>query len=107
MLVAITKENFDTVVLKANKGVVVDVYAHWCAPCQYMMPTVEEVAAEKENNYVFAKLNVDEAREIAMQYGVTSIPTFLFFKNGTLQGRETGILDKEEFIEKIETYLGQ
>lgn len=105
MLSHITKENFETLVLKAQKPVIIDVYAHWCGPCQYMTPVFEEIAQENESKYIFVKLNVDESREIAMQFGVTSIPTFLFFKNGVLKGKETGVLEKEEFLEKIESYL--
>ncbi|MGB8468469.1 MAG: thioredoxin [Candidatus Babeliales bacterium] len=102
----ITKDNFQTEVLNATKPVVVDVFAPWCGPCQHMMPTFEEVAQETSDKYILVKLNVDESRELAMQFGVTSIPTLLFFNKGTLQGRHTGYMEKEEILEKIESIFG-
>lgn len=105
MPITITKENFENEVSKSSKGVIVDVYASWCGPCQQMMPIFEELEKEHGTKYKFTKLNVDESRELAMQFGVSSIPTFLFFKNGTLLGKETGYIDKEDLLLKIQDLL--
>lgn len=106
MAVAITADNFSTVVLNASKPVVIDVYASWCPPCQQMAPIFEELEKEHSGKYAFAKLNVDEAREISIQLEVSSVPTFVFFKNGQKQGAVTGSMSKEALQEKIVEMLG-
>ena len=105
MITSITPKNFEKEVKEETKPVVLDVYASWCGPCQQMMPLVEELAQELSSKYKFAKLNVDEARDISIQYGVISVPTFLFLKNGQVKGKETGYMSKETLQEKIESYL--
>src|SRR5437870_3150367 len=102
MITSITPENFEKEIKQETKPVVLDVYASWCGPCQQMMPIVEELSQELSGSYKFAKLNVDEARDISIQYGVISVPTFLFLKNGQVKGKETGYMSKETLQEKIE-----
>ena len=106
MIIPITNENFHEVVEKSSKPVVIDVFASWCGPCQMVAPVFDEVSNELAAHYVFANLNVDEARDISIKFGVTSVPTFLFIKNGAVVGRETGYMAKERLKEKISTYLG-
>ncbi len=106
MSVAITQENFEKEINQSELPVVLDVYATWCGPCQQMTPIVEELEKELGSKYKFAKLNVDEAREISIQYGVSSVPTFVFIKNGEVKGKETGYMSKEVLKEKIEATLG-
>lgn len=106
MAVIITKENYKQEIEQASQPVVIDVFATWCGPCQQMLPIFQELEAEHGNKFKFAKLNVDEAREIAIQFGVTSIPTFIFLKGGVMQGKETGYMHKEDLLEKIELLLG-
>ena len=104
MAIAITPENHEAEVKKSNKPVVLDIYAPWCGPCQQMNPTMEELEKELGDKYKFAKLNVDEAREVSIkEYGVTSVPTFVFIKDGVVKGKETGYMTKEALLEKITT----
>lgn len=106
MPIPLTKENYEQEVVKSSLPIVLDVYATWCGPCLQMMPIVEELAKEHGTTYKFLKLNVDESRELAIQYGVTSIPTFVFIKNGTVLGKETGYMSKEDLLGKITELLG-
>lgn len=106
MPITITKDNFEKEVKEAQKPVIIDVYASWCGPCQQMMPIFEELDKEHGDKYKFVKLNVDESRDLAVQYGVTSIPTFVFIKNGQVVGKETGYIAKEDLLEKIKELLG-
>jgi thioredoxin len=105
-MITVTKDNFKSEVLESSKPVVIDVYAPWCGPCSYMEPIFEELSQEQGHIYTFVKLNVDEARDLAIQFKVTSIPTFLFFEKGVLKGKEMGALEKEELLQKIVSYLG-
>ena len=106
MAVAITASNLDKEIKKSDKPVIVDVYATWCGPCQQMTPIFDDLEKELGSKYKFAKLNVDEAREVSIDYGVTSVPTFLFIKGGEVKGKETGYMSKEALEEKIKEYLG-
>lgn len=105
MPISITQENVHEI-KQSSKPVVLDVYAEWCGPCQQMEPIFEEIAKELGQQFMFAKLNVDDARELSIEFGVTSVPTFIFMRNGQVVAKETGYMDKEDLIEKIMTYLG-
>lgn len=101
MIISITRHNFKQEIEEASKPVVIDVYATWCGPCQHMAPFFEELAQQYASSYIFAKLNVDEAREIAIEYNVSSVPTFLFLKNGQLIDSIIGYMPKDDLENKI------
>lgn len=106
MPIIVTATNHENDVKKSSKPVVLDVYATWCGPCQQMDPILQELELEFSSQYVFAKLNVDEARDIAIkEYAVTSVPTFIFLKDGVIKGKETGYMSKDAFSEKIKEYF--
>jgi len=95
------KDNFKQEVESFAGLVLIDFFALWCGPCQIMSPIVEEIIKEnKDKNVKIGKLNIDENQEIATQYDVMSIPTFLVFKNGKVVDKKIGYGDKEE-IEKL------
>ncbi|HVX01179.1 MAG TPA: thioredoxin [Candidatus Babeliaceae bacterium] len=106
MVTLLTKENFKEIVEQSDKPVVLDIFATWCGPCQYMKPIFHQVAQELGDRYIFAELNVDESRDLAVQFSVTSVPTFLFIKQSKVEGRETGYMGKDDLKAKIQEYLG-
>jgi thioredoxin 1 len=106
MILTITKENVKHEVQESKKPVVIDVFATWCGPCQLMKPLFEQLAQELGDSYVFGELNVDESRELAISYGVTSVPTFVFIKNNQVAGKATGYMSKDELQTKITQILG-
>ena len=81
---------------------VVDFWATWCGPCRILSPTVDEIAAELEGKVTVAKCNVDDCEEIAAEYGIRSIPTLLFFKNGEVVERTVGAVPRQEIVDIIE-----
>ena len=99
--IVITKENFDSEVLKAEGTVLVDFWATWCGPCRMLSPIVDEVASERPDVKV-GKINVDEQPELAQQFGIMSIPTLLVFKHGEKVQESVGLIPKE----KVEALLG-
>ncbi len=101
----LTQTNFSNEVLKSTEPVLVDFYAPWCGPCKMIAPLVEEVAKEYAGKIKVVKVNVDEAGDLAGQYGVMSIPTLIFFKGGQEQERLTGLQSKKELVEKLHVLL--
>ena len=101
MEVNLNKSNFENEVLKDEKIVLVDFWATWCGPCQMIAPVIKEIA-EQNNKIKVGKVNVDEEQELAIQYGVMSIPTLIFFKNGNPIKEVVGFLSKSELNEIIE-----
>ena len=100
MITNITKDNFENEVLKADKPVLVDFWAAWCGPCKMISPAVEEVAEDHPEIKV-CKLNIDDEPQLAMQYGVMSIPTLMVFKNGEVAQTAIGLRPKNEIEELL------
>lgn len=107
MPVSITSHNYKQEIQESKKPVILDIYATWCGPCQHVLPIFEELERELGEQYVFAKLNVDEARDIALEYQVSSVPTFVFIKNNQVVGKLLGYQSKEDLTEKIEEYFSE
>ncbi len=94
--VKVDKNNFQSEVLQSNEPVVVDFWAEWCGPCKMIAPALEEIATEMQGKVKIAKLNIDENQELAVQFGVRSIPTLLMFKNGELAANMVGAVPKSK-----------
>jgi len=94
-------DNFETEVLKSDKPVIVDFWATWCMPCKMLAPTVEEIANEYKGKYKIAKLNIDDAMDVATNLSVMNIPTLIFFTRGQEVGRMVGAASKRDILKKI------
>ncbi len=104
-LVHLTEENFNEEVIKSELPVLIDFWAEWCGPCKRVAPVVEEIAKEYSGKIKVAKLDVDEAPNVAGKYGIMSIPTLIIFKNGKAIEQVVGYLNKSELKTKIEENL--
>lgn len=98
----VTSENFEKEVLKSEIPVLVDFWASWCMPCKMMTPVVEEIEKEMQNTVKVCKINIDEQADLAIQYGVMSIPTFLVFKEGKVTNKTVGVQEKQELIKILQ-----
>ena len=104
--IELTNTNFDEVIVNSDIPVIVDFWAPWCGPCRMIAPIIEELAEEyKEKGVAVGKVNTDEAPEIAGQFGIRSIPTVIFFKNGEAVDAMIGAAPKQMYIEKINALL--
>ena len=97
----VTSENYESEVLKSEKTVLIDFYADWCGPCKMMSPVIDEIAEEMKETVKVGKINVDENQDLAMEYGVMSIPTIVILKNGEVQKTFVGVTDKEEIKQAL------
>ena len=93
----ITKANFEQEVLKSDRPVLLDFWASWCGPCRMVAPTLDEIAAERQDIKV-GKINVDEERNLSLSYGIEAIPTVIVIKNGEVTNKAVGFRSKEDLL---------
>jgi len=101
----VSDAGFEGDVLKSETPVLVDFWAPWCGPCRSVAPLVDDLANQYQGKLKVAKINVDESSQVAMKYQVTSIPTFILFKNGNVADRVLGALPRSEFVKFIDRNL--
>jgi thioredoxin 1 len=105
-IVNLTSDTFDETVSGATGPVIVDFWAEWCGPCKMIAPILEEIAAEQAGKVTVAKLNVDDAPDLARRFEVMSIPTLLVFSDGELRKRLIGAKGKGQLLEELNEFLG-
>jgi thioredoxin 1 len=105
MAVILTDANFDEIVLKADKPVVVDFWAEWCGPCRVIGPLVNEIAEDYKEKIIVGKLDVDANPAVSSKYGIRNIPTILFFKSGQVADKQVGAVPKGSLVKKVEALL--
>jgi thioredoxin 1 len=105
MALEITDANFEELVLKSDKPVLVDFWAEWCGPCRMVGPVVEELSKDYEGKAIVGKVNVDNNSGISAKYGIRNIPTILFFKNGEVVEKHVGVAAKNILADKLNTHM--
>ncbi|HJP37522.1 MAG: thioredoxin [Gammaproteobacteria bacterium] len=101
----ITSENFESKVLKSQELILIDFWAEWCGPCKTLAPILDQIADEYKGRVQIAKLDVEKSQDIAMQFGVRSIPTLILFKGGVVEAQHVGMLSKEQLTKLLDEKL--
>ena len=101
----VNEENFDSVVMKSDKPVLVDFWAEWCGPCKMLTPTIEALAEEYKDTSSIVKINVDDSPAIATKYGIRSIPSILLFKSGDVVEQRVGAVSKDELASMLDKII--
>ncbi len=104
-MIQLSDSNFESEVINSQKPILVDFWAEWCGPCKMITPELEKLAAEKNEELKIGKLNVDDNRDTAMKYSISSIPTLLLFKNGEIVKKLIGVMSKDKIITEISSFL--
>jgi len=105
MATEVNDSNFDEIVIKSDKPVVVDFWAEWCGPCRMITPFIEEISKEYSGKAVVVKCDVDNSPQVALKYGIRNIPTVLFFKDGKIVDKQVGAVPKNNFVNKLNALL--
>ncbi len=105
MLIELTDANFEEIVLKSDKPVLVDFWAEWCGPCRMITPIVKELADEYGDQVVIGKMDVDSNTSITSKFGIRNIPTILFFKNGEVVDKSVGAVPKAILASKLDAMM--
>lgn len=98
----VTDQSFEQEVLKSEVPVIVDFGAEWCGPCKMILPIIEELAKEYEGKVKVVKIDVDENPAVSSKYGIKSLPTLLFFKNGEVKEKAIGAVSKKVIVDKLQ-----
>ena len=104
-LIELTDASFDEIVHNSDVPVLIDFWAPWCGPCKMMAPIAQELADEYEDKAKVCKLNTDEARDSAMEFGIQAIPTIILFKDGQVQKKWVGLTSKKDLAAAIDEQL--
>jgi len=107
MAIEITDSNFEEIVMKSNKPVMIDFWAVWCGPCRMVAPIVEEMSEEFHGKAVIGKLDVDNNPNISAMFGIRSIPTMLYFKDGKVVDKVVGAAPKNTLTQKLNAQLAE
>ena len=105
MALNITKENFAKVIESSETPVLIDFWAAWCGPCKMLGPTIEELAKDYKDKAIVGKVNVDDATDIAQQYGIMSIPAVMVFKGGKVVDSSVGVKPKAYYVKALDSAL--
>ncbi len=105
MTVELTDANFEEIVIKANKPVLVDFWAEWCGPCRMVGPIVHDIAEEYGDRAIVGKVDVDNNPEISAKFGIRNIPTILFFKGGQIVDKQVGAVPKAQLATKLDAIM--
>ncbi len=104
-IITVTQQNWKSDVLDANVPVLVDFWATWCGPCLALAPVLEELAQDMGERLRVAKVNIENDQELAVKYGIRSIPTLLLFNQGVVTGQINGAMPKQALQQKVEGFL--
>jgi len=104
-VIDLTDATFDETVHNSDMPVLVDFWAPWCGPCKMLAPLIEEIASDYQDKAKVCKLNTDEARDSAVEFGINAIPTTILFKNGQVQKKWVGLTSKKELTQAIDELL--
>lgn len=105
MALEVNDNNFDEVVIKSDKPVLVDFWAEWCGPCRMIAPIIEEISKEYSERALVVKCDVDNSPGVAAKFGIRNIPTVLFFKDGKVADKQVGAVPKNNFVTKLNALI--
>jgi thioredoxin 1 len=105
MAIEVNDINFDDLVIKSDKPVMVDFWAEWCGPCRMVAPIMEEISQEYEGKVLVVKCDVDSSPSVSEKYSIRNIPTILFFKDGKIADKQVGAVPKKNFVAKLNALI--
>lgn len=105
MAIEVNDINFETIVIKSDKPVLVDFWAEWCGPCRMVAPIMDEISRDYDGKALVVKCDVDSSPEVAAKYSIRNIPTVLYFKDGKIADKQVGAVPKNNFITKLNALI--